>query len=42
MRDRLLPKERVRAIQEEICGFLDEEVLKPGGEYYCDAAHRLV
>ena len=34
MRDNLLPTERVRAIQEEICGFLDEEVLKPGGEYY--------
>ena len=41
MRDRRLPKERVRAIQEEICGFLDEEVLKPGGEFYWKVESRL-
>ena len=36
MRDGLLPKDRVRAIQEEIAGFLDVEVLDPRGEYYHD------
>jgi len=35
LRDGLLPQERVRAIQEEIAGFLDAEVLDVNGEYYC-------
>ena len=34
MRDGLLTQDRVRAIQKEICGFLDAEVLHPGGEFY--------
>jgi len=34
LRDGLLPKDRVRAIQEELAGFLDAEVLDPKGEYY--------
>ena len=34
LRDGLLLQERVRAIQEELVGFLDAEVLDPKGEYY--------
>ena len=34
MRDGLLPRERVQAIQEEIAGFLLEQVIDPKGEYY--------
>jgi hypothetical protein len=34
MRDGLLPQERVRAIQEELAGFIDAEVLQVNGEYY--------
>jgi hypothetical protein len=34
MRDGLLPQERVHAIQEEIAGFLLEQVIYPKGEYY--------
>ena len=36
MRDGFLPKDRVQAIQEEIAGFLDAEILDPKGEYYND------
>jgi hypothetical protein len=34
MRDRLLATERVRAIQEEVAGFLLDEVIAPTGEYH--------
>jgi hypothetical protein len=34
MRDRLLATERVRAIQEEVVGFLLDEVIAPTGEYH--------
>ena len=34
MRDGLLTQDRVRAIQEEIAGFIDAEVLPPTGEFY--------
>ena len=34
MRDGLLSQERVQAIQEEIAGFLLEQVINPKGEYY--------
>jgi hypothetical protein len=34
MRDGLLPRERVQAIQEELAGFLLEQVIDPKGEYY--------
>ena len=33
----LLPMDRVRAIQEEIAGFIDAEVLNKKGEYYTDS-----
>jgi hypothetical protein len=34
MRDGLLATERVRAIQEEVAGFLLEEVIAATGEYH--------
>jgi hypothetical protein len=34
MQDGLLATERVRAIQEEVAGFLLEEVISPTREYY--------
>jgi hypothetical protein len=34
MRDRLLATERVRAIQEEVAGFLLDEVIAPTEEYH--------
>ena len=34
MRDDLLPKDRVQAIQEELAGFLLEEVISKTGEYH--------
>jgi hypothetical protein len=34
MRDRLLATESVRAIQEEMAGFLLDEVIAPTGEYH--------
>jgi hypothetical protein len=34
MRDRLLATERVRTIQEEVAGFLLDEVIAPTGEYH--------
>ena len=34
MRDKLLETERVEALQEEIAGFLLDQVINPKGEYY--------
>ena len=34
MRDNLEIKDRVKAIQEELAGFLLEEVINPKGEFY--------
>lgn len=34
MPDKLIPTDRVRAIQEEIAGFLVDQVIDPKGEYY--------
>ena len=34
MRDRLLTKDRVRAIQEELAGFIVEQGISKEGEYY--------
>jgi hypothetical protein len=34
MRDKLPPKDRIRAIQEEMAGFLLEQVISPDGEYH--------
>jgi hypothetical protein len=35
-RARFLPQERLRAIQEELSGFLMREVLDPKGEHYVE------
>ena len=34
MPDKLLETERVEALQEEIAGFLVDQVINPKGEYY--------
>ena len=34
MREKLLETERVEALQEEIAGFLLDQVIDPKGEYY--------
>ena len=36
MRNQLLPKDRLRAIHEELAGFLLEEVISERGEYHFD------
>ena len=36
MREDLIEQERIRAIQESICGFLLDEVINPNGEFYID------
>jgi hypothetical protein len=33
-RDKLLPQLRLKAIQEELAGFLNREVLNKNGEFY--------
>ena len=38
MREELIEPERLRAIQEQLCGFLLEEVVNPKGEFYCDGS----
>ena len=46
MREQLLPEDRIEAIQEEIAGFLLDQVIDPKGEYYyplpppCTTCHR--
>ena len=37
MREDLIEQERIRAIQESICGFLLDEVINPNGEFYTDS-----
>jgi hypothetical protein len=39
MKEELIEPERIKAIQEEICGFLLDEVINPKGEFYAD--HRI-
>ena len=36
MADALIQPERIKAIQESICGFLLDEVINPNGEFYAD------
>ena len=36
MADDLIQPERIKAIQELICGFLLDEVINPNGEFYAD------
>lgn len=37
MKDELIETERVRAIQEAMCGFLLDEVINPNGEFHGNA-----
>jgi len=36
MADDLIQPEKIKAIQESICGFLKDEVINPNGEFYAD------
>ena len=36
MRDKLIPEEKVMAIQEQFSGFIVEQILDPKGEFYYD------
>ena len=36
MENDLIQPERIKAIQESICGFLLDEVINPNGEFYAD------
>ena len=36
MRDKLIPKEKIMAIQEQFSGFIIEQVLDPKVEFYYD------
>jgi len=36
MAEDLIQPQRIKAIQESICGFLLDEVINPNGEFYTD------
>jgi len=36
MKKDLIKPEKIRAIQESICGFLSDKVINPNGEFYTD------
>ena len=36
MHDKLIPEEKIMAIQEQLSGFIVEQVLDPKGEFYYD------
>ena len=36
MRDKLIPEEKIMAIQEQLSGFIVEQFLDPKGEFYYD------
>ena len=36
MADALIEPERIKAIQESICGFILDEVINPTGEFYAN------
>jgi hypothetical protein len=40
MREKLLPTQRLKAIQEELVGFLPREVLRGKGEHYVEDEER--
>jgi hypothetical protein len=40
MREKLLPTQRIKAIQEEMTGFLLREVLREKGEHYVEDEER--
>ena len=41
MRDQLIPSKRLKALQEEIAGFFNSEVLKRDGEFFHSANYVL-
>ena len=36
MRDKLIPEEKIMAIQEQLSGFIVEQVIDPKDEFYYD------
>jgi hypothetical protein len=40
MREKLLPTQRLKAIQEELAGFITREVLYEKGEHYVEDEER--
>jgi hypothetical protein len=38
MEEYLIPKERIKAVQEQLCGFLMDEVINPKGEFHDDGS----
>ena len=36
LKENLIEPERIRAIQEALCGFLLDEVINPNGEFHSD------
>ena len=36
MAEALIQPERIKTIQESICGFLLDEIINPNGEFYAD------
>ena len=36
MREKLIPEEKIMAIQEQLSGFIIEQVLDPKGKFYYD------
>ena len=36
MADALIEPERIKAIQESICGFILDEIINPTGEFYAN------
>jgi hypothetical protein len=40
MREKLLPTQRIKAIQKELVGFLLREVLREKGEHYVEDEER--
>jgi hypothetical protein len=40
MREKLVPTQRLKAIQEELAGFIMREVLDPKGEHYVEDEER--
>ena len=42
IKEGLLESERIRLIQEQLCGFFLDEVITPGGEFYSDLSSVIV
>ena len=36
MRDKIIPEEKIMAIQKQLSGFIVEQLLDPKGEFYYD------